>query len=284
MKDKSKTKHDRSNVEQAAGLDRTARLPDDAAAAGRGIPPSWIGRALVATAALSVLAGLVVGPIISGRPAEAANPTTAGVDHTVTVSGSGDVSVTPDVADVYVGVQVQKPTVAEAQAAQATAMNAVIASIRKNGVADKDITTTNLSLTPVYDYSGSVPRLVGQQYSNTVKVTVRDLTKIPAVVDGAVGAGATTIQGISFRLNDPKTVESQARELAMADAKAKAQALTSSAGVSIVGVASISETATQTPVYYSGGAALDVAKSASTPIQSGTTDVVVDVTVSYLIG
>ena len=98
-------------------------------------------------------------------------------------------------------------------------------------------------------------------------------------------ARATTVGGISFRLDDPKTVQAQARQLAMADARGKADALTSAAGVSIKGVASIAETTTQTNPTYSAGA-VDAAKSASdsTPIQTGTTDIVVQVTVSYLIG
>jgi uncharacterized protein YggE len=121
-------------------------------------------------------------------------------------------------------------------------------------------------------------------YSNTVRVTVRDLTKVPAIVDDSTAAGATTIQGISFRLNDPKPVATQARQLAMQDARAKADALVSSAGVSIKGVASIAETTSNTPIYYSGAALDKAAALASTPIQTGTTDVIVNVTVSYLIG
>lgn len=249
--------------------------------------PVTVARAIAVTAAASLLVGIIVGPIISGHPTLAVDPTSSPIEHTVTVSGSGEVSVAPDVADVIVGVSITKPTVAEAQSAAATSMAAVVASLKKNGVVDKDITTVNLSLSPVYDYNtnGSAPRLVGQQYTNIVKVTVRDLKTVAAVVDDAVSAGATTIQGISFRLNDPKNAQVQARQLAMSDARAKADALTASAGVSVKGVASINETTTNTPLYYGG--ALDAKAAAaqvSTPIQTGTTDVTVQVTVSYLIG
>jgi uncharacterized protein len=242
------------------------------------------GKALALTAAVSLLIGLVVGPIISGHPAVAADPTSSTAEHVVTVSGSGEVSVAPDVADVVIGVQVTKPTVAEAQSAAATSMSAVVAAIKKDGVDPKDIVTVNLSLNPVYEYNGSTSKLTGQQFVNTVRVTVRDLTKVAAIVDDSVTAGASTIQGITFRLNNPKTVEAQARQLAMQDARAKADALVSSAGVSIKGVASITETTSQTPIYYASGAALDKAASVSTPIQTGTTDIMVNVTVSYLIG
>jgi uncharacterized protein YggE len=233
-----------------------------------------------------LLVGLVAGPILSNHPALAADPS-ATQEHTVTVSGTGEISVAPDVADVVLGVMAQKPTAAEAQSAAATSMTAVAAAVKKSGVADKDIVTINLNLSPVYDYGSgsSAPRLTGYQYANTVKVTVRIITSVASVVDGAVAAGATTVSGISFRLDDPKAVQAQARQLAMNDARTKADALASAAGVSVKGVATIAEAAVQTnPVYYSG--ALDQAKvaSVSTPIQTGTTDIVVQVTVSYLIG
>jgi uncharacterized protein len=248
--------------------------------------PLTLGRIVAVTAAFSLLVGLIVGPIVANHPTAAAD-TTGTPEHTITVSGSGDVSVSPDVADVLLGVTVTKPTVKDARAAAATAMTAVLAAVKQDGVADKDITTVNLSLNPVYDYSSgnSVPRLTGYQYSNTIKVTVRDLTKVANVVDDTAGAGATTIQGISFRLDNTTPVQAQARKLAMTDARARADALAQAAGVSIKGVASISEVTSSPITYYPQMSAAGVAKdSVSTPIQTGTTDILVQVTVSYLIG
>jgi uncharacterized protein YggE len=244
-----------------------------------------VGRILVVTAAASLLIGIIAGPILAGNHASAAD-TSGTPEHTLTVSGTGQVSVAPDIADVMLGMSVQKPTVKEARATAATSMTAVIAAVKKTGVADKDIVTTNLSLTPVYDYSanGSAPRLVGYQFSNTVKVTVRDLNKLAAVVDDAVSAGATTVQGISFRLDNAKPVEAQARQIAMTDARAKADALAKSAGVSIKGVASISESSTTPITYRNYLVGAEDAAGASTPIQTGSTDIEIQVTVSYLIG
>src|SRR5664280_129548 len=247
----------------------------------RRIGPITIGRAIALTAAASLLVGLILGPIISGHPTLAADPTTT-PDHTVTVSSSGVVSVAPDVADVVIGVLAQKPTVAEAQSAAATSMTSVIAAVKKTGVDAKDIVTVNISLNPVYDYctNGTNPRLTGYQFANTIKVTVRDISKVAAVVDDSMTAGATSVNGITFRVGDPKSAQGQARGLAKADALAQA------AGVSVKGVASITETSSQpTPIYYTAGA-LDAAKaqSVSTPIQTGTTDITIQVTVTYLIG
>ena len=140
-------------------------------------------------------------------------------------------SVAPDTADVSLGVSVTKPTAKEARHTAATAMEAVVESIKKNGVAEKDIVTVNVSLNPVYEYTGSSRRLDGYEFGNTVKVVVRYLDKVPAVVDDAVSAGATVVYGISFRLDNPTTQQAKARELAMADARAKADVLARIAGV-----------------------------------------------------
>src|SRR5450759_1945905 len=266
--------------------DPTAR-PDLDRASRSHIGPITIGRAIAVTAAASLLVGLILGPIISGHPTLGADPTTA-PEHTVTVSSSGVVSVAPDVADVVIGVMAQKVTVAEAQTAAATSMTSVIAAVKKTGVDAKDIVTVNISLNPVYDYgtNGANPRLVGYQFANTIRVTVRDISKVAAVVDDSMAAGATTVNGITFRVGDPKASQSQARGLAMTDARAKADALAAAAGVSVKGVASITETSSQpTPICYTAGA-MDAAKaqSVSTPIQTGTTDITIQVTVTYLIG
>jgi uncharacterized protein YggE len=279
MNDKApNAKHDQDSP---ASSPPTSQGPGPRRAAG----PITFGRAIAVTAAAALLLGVIIGPIVSGRSTIAADASPT-PEHTVDVTGAGDVSVAPDVADVVLGVSLQRPTVAGAQSAAATAMAAVVASVKKDGVDDKDIVTINLSLSPVYDYSnGSAPKLVAQQFTNTVRVTVRNLKSVPTVIDDAIAAGATTVGGISFRLSDPKMAQSQARALAMADARAKANALTAAAGVSIKGVASITETTVQTtPVPYNYS--LDAAKAASvsTPIQTGTTDIVVQVSVSYLIG
>jgi len=242
----------------------------------------WLAAGAFAGLALAV----AFGPALTLRPARAVDPTTT-PEHTISVSGIGRVTTVPDVADVRVGVMFTRAKVRDAQAAAATAMQAVIAALRKAGIADKDIQTTSLSLQPVYDYSsnGNPPRLTGYQVVNAVQATVRTLDTISDVVDGALAAGATTLDGITFRVDDPAAAEGQARDAAMKDARAKADALAKAAGVSITGVSSISEQSGSVPVpvpYLTGGAALDKA-AASTPVSVGTNEVDVAVSVVYLI-
>ena len=244
----------------------------------------WLATGL----ALGMLAAVLAGPLLSTRPVLAVDP--AGTnEHTIAVSGTGRIVLTPDTADLRLGVSATAKTVKEARAAAATSMTAVIASLKNLGIADKDIQTTTLSLQPVYDYSTNTnpPRLTGYQLSNAVAVTVRDLGKLGDAIDDALAAGATSLDGVSFRVADQTAAEQQARQAAMDQAKAKATTLAGAANVSITGVASISETVAPIPypIYYGyGNMAGAPGGDVKTPVAPGSTEVSVTVSVVYLIG
>jgi uncharacterized protein YggE len=205
-------------------------------------------------------------------------------EHTISVDGTGTVKIRPDVADVSLGVRVQRDRAGDASADAAEQMAAVVAALLAQGVAEDDIQTTELSLNAVYDWDRSPARLVGYEAANIVSIVVRDLTTVGAIVDAAVDAGATSINGISFRLEDTTAIETQAREAAMNDARAKADELAGAAGVAITGVISIVETGgpVPMPVYY-GEAAGRMAADAQTPVLAGNVEVVVNVAVIYSI-
>lgn len=245
----------------------------------------WLG-----TGALAML--LVVAaatPALGPSTARAVDPATTPPEHTITVTATGRVQVAPDVADVRIGVTLQRPTATAARDAAASAMAKVIAALKAQGVADRDIQTGYLSLQPVYDYSknGAAPTLNGYQISNSVTATVRDIGSVASVVDSAVGAGATTIDGITFRVDDPTKAEDLARTKAMTDARRRADALASAAGVSISGVAQVTESPSSTPpVFYqaaSDAKGMAAPAAVPTPVQPGTTDVTLGVSVTYLI-
>jgi len=203
------------------------------------------------------------------------------------VSGTGRVILAPDVADLRIGVSVQRATVRAARADAAKVMTAVIAALKKVGLADADVQTSGITLQPQYDYSnGAAPRLIGYQFSNSLTVTVRKLDVLGDAIDDALAAGATSLDSVTFRVDDETKAEAQARTAAMADAKTKAQALASAAGVSIQGVSSITESIAPIPypvVYDRGAAGAAVDKQVSTPVQPGTNEVSVTVAVAYLI-
>lgn len=242
----------------------------------------WLGVGL----AVGLLTAMLAGPAFQPRAAFAANDSPP--EHTISVSGTGLVVVSPDIADLRLGVTVTKGSVKAARAAAAESMTAVIAALKKLGIADADLQTTGLSLQPNYDYTNNdnPPRITGYTLSNGVSVTIRDLDKIGDVIDDGLAAGATSLDGVTFRVDDPAKAQAQARTQAMAQAKAIADTLASSAGVSIIGVASISETSAPTPypVFYDAARAGALAADTSTPINVGTNDVTVTVSVVYLIG
>lgn len=206
--------------------------------------------------------------------------------RTITVTGTGRVSVEPDVADLRLGVTLTALTAQQARAANATAMSGVIGALKALDIAPRDIQTTNLSLNPAYDYSGDAnpPRLTGYTLTNTVAVLLRDIGNVGQAIDGALEAGATTLDSLSFRVLDPSGAEQQARERAVADARAKAEVLAAAAGVTISSVAAISEQGVQSPFpVFHKEMAMMAARDAATPIETGTSEVAISVLVTFLI-
>jgi uncharacterized protein len=243
---------------------------------------SWLAVGL----AVGLIVAGIASPMFSAPHTFAANPTPTDNEHTISVSGTGKVTLSPDTADVRLGVLASGKSVRSVRQQAASSMTAVISSLKKLGIADKDIQTSWVSLQPTNDYNVGTnqPKVTGYQFSNAVSVTIRDLDKVGDAIDNALAAGATTLDGITFRVADETAAEAQARTAAMADAKAKAQALATAAGVTITGVASISETSAPTPypIYY--GVAEAAGKDTATPVQPGSTDITITVAVAYLIG
>jgi uncharacterized protein len=200
---------------------------------------------------------------------------------TIVVGGTGRVAVTPDVADLRLGVAVGRPTVEAARAAAATAMTDILAALESAGVARTDIRTSLLSVQPRYDYrDGKPPTLTGYDLANVVEVTIRDLASLGAVVDGSLGAGATSLDGLTFRVADPSAAETVARQGAVADARVKAMTLAEAAHVRLVEVLEIVEGG-PTPTWPQPKAARMMAADASTPVEAGTNEISVSVTMTF---
>ncbi len=205
----------------------------------------------------------------------------------ISVTGTGKVTGKPDVAKLTLGVSAEADTVEKARTQAAGSLDAMIKSLKGNGVAEKDLQTQQFSIQPQYDYNEGKQTLRGFQVTNIVIVTLRDIDKTSKVVDDAVRAGGndTQIQGLSFTIDNPEDLKKQAREKAVADAKAKAETLAKSAGVSVGDAITISESS-YTPIFDARGAlSKDYAAPAqpSTPIEPGELDVTVDVSITWAI-
>jgi uncharacterized protein len=206
-----------------------------------------------------------------------------GSSGTIVVSGTGRVAVDPDVAELRLGIAVNRPTVEAARAAAAEAMTAILDAVVAAGAAPRDVRTTLLSVQPRFDYrDGKAPTLVGYDLANIVEVTARDLAKLGAIVDGALSAGATSLDGLSFRVDDPREAERAARVAAVAEARSRAEILAEAAGVAISGVADIVEGGPP-PAWPQPKAAqmLRASADAGTPVEAGTTEIAVTVTVTF---
>ena len=228
-----------------------------------------IGALLIAVVALTIRPAPAVGaPATDGEPAV----------HTITVTASGSVTLVPDVARVTVGVTATKSTVKAVRAATSASMSDVIASLKAMGIAERDIRTTSIDLSPQYS-TGSTPKITGYRMSQQLQVTVRDLDKAGDVIDTAAAKGANEVNGLWFEVDDPSTAMDEARAAAIARARTSAQAMAAAAGVHLGEVLSIAESSASYPMPYANGAgARDIME---TPVQPGTQDVQATVTVVF---
>lgn len=202
----------------------------------------------------------------------------------ITVPGHGSVRVAPDVADLRLGVVSIRPTAADARSAAAATMQAILDALTAAGVARQDLRTTLVGLDVVRDYSsGSGPTVTGYQMSNTVEALVRVIDTVGGVIDAALAAGATTMDGLAFRVADPTPALAEARRLAVADARAQADTLAREAGVALGPVLSIVEGGVVPGPRPFMELRMAAAADVATPVEAGTSQLAISVTVTFAI-
>lgn len=197
-------------------------------------------------------------------------------NHTVSVGGHGEVAVPPDMATITLGVETKGDDAATALSEAASKMAAVISAVEAQDVPAAHIQTTNLSV--YYDTQGGT-----YVADHEVTVQLDGTSKVGAVLDAAVAAGANNSWGVSFGLKDPAAARAQALQAAITDARSRADAMATALGVSITGVGAASEASYSTPPIEPGVRAA-AAPSASTPVQPGELTVTADVNVIYTFG
>jgi hypothetical protein len=193
---------------------------------------------------------------------------------TVITNGTGSVDAVPNTATLSFGVTTEAKTAAAALAANAETAAKVIAAIKGAGVAAKDVQTQYVALSPRYTDRGV--DLIGYTANNTVSAIVRNLQRVGAVIDAAVAAGANNVSGPSLSSDDTDALYKQALKLAVADARAKAEALGQAGHFSVGKISAVVE-GSNAPVPVG---ARDAAPGA-TPIEPGTQQVTANVTVTF---
>lgn len=201
------------------------------------------------------------------------------------VSGRGVVTVTPDIAILRLGVEVQAATVAIAQSQAVEAMDEVMDALTDNGVAKKDIQTQYFSIRRVtkWDRDKEEEIVVGYRVTNKVTAKIREIDKAGIVIDAVAAAGGdfTRIDSIDFSVDDPSAYYEEARKEAMADAKAKAEQLVELADAKLGKATYISESSQVPPPIYRQDIYEEAIPATTTPISPGEMEISLTVQVAY---
>ena len=233
---------------------------------------------LTCAAAAALFAAAAVAGVGRPGPASSASGTTTTTQRIVTTSGHGTVTAVPDQAVVSAGVSTRAATAQAALAQNADQMQRVIAALKNAG--GTDVQTQEVSL---YPQTNDQDTVTGYSAQNSVSAKAA-VAKAGALVDAAVAAGANTIDGPSLAVSDQDALYRDALERAVADARAKAEALAHAGGFTVGPVFTVAENAAGPQPLWNAAAVPSAAKDATTPVEPGTQDLTADVTVSFEIG
>lgn len=210
--------------------------------------------------------------------------------NTISMSAEGKVSSTPDLATINIGVISNGSTAKQVTDDMSVKSNKIIDFVKQQGIDAKDITTSNFSVYPTYDYQNGGNKINGYQGSESISIKVRGVDKstdkLSKVLDGAVTSGSNQIQGISFGFDDADNLRQEARKQAIEKARQKAQELADATGLKLGRIVSISESSfgVPAPIPYGvgmGGGGLDAVKSTAPAVEPGNQDITASVNVTF---
>lgn len=207
--------------------------------------------------------------------------------NTISMSAEGKVSSTPDLAMINVGVVSSGKTAKQVTDDMSAKANKIIDFVKLQGIDPKDITTSNYSVYPSYDYQNGNNTINGYQGSESISIKVhgvdKSTTQLGKVLEGAVTSGSNQIQGISFGFEDADNLRQTARKQAIEKAKQKAQELADATGLRLGRIVSISENnyASPTPMPYGLGMGGSDVKSIAPQIETGSQEITATVNVTF---
>src|SRR3989338_188956 len=205
-------------------------------------PLVWAGT--VALAVLSLFLLVAMSHIAS----------TAATTNTVSFSGEGKVTAVPDIAVISASIVTQAVDSKTAQDQNSAKSKAVTDFLKKQGIDEKDIKTTDYNIYPQYRYpvNGGTPTITGYQVTQAYIIKVRDLDKISSILDGLVSAGANQVNNLGLQVEDQEKLTTEARQKAITDAKQKAEQLKGQVGIKLGHIVNFTENSNGSPVpmYY----------------------------------
>lgn len=228
-------------------------------------------------AALCVVGAMTLGGAVSAYAAE---------NRRITVNGQGVVTATPDIATVNLGVNIKDADAQTAQTKNTAVTNEVLAVLKNLGIADKDVQTSYFSVYPDYDnvrmgFERDEPEITGYTVTNSLSVTIRDLSIVGTVLERSIAAGANYGGGISFGLSDSTEYYERALTLAIENARSKGAAIAKAVGVTIGAPSEISEQGGYYASTAYSGFANNMSMKDAIPVQQGTLNVTASVMVTY---
>ena len=205
--------------------------------------------------------------------------------RTMTVSGQGEVKAAPDEAVLSAGVVTQARSAAAALAANSRAMNGVFDALKRIGIPDKSVQTSDFSVTAQYQtdqHGNTTQKIIGYQVSNNVTVVVDDLGKLGSAIDALVTSGANSMGDIAFTFRDPKQLLTEARAEAVKDALQRANTYASAAGVMLGPITSIGENGDVTPrPMMRKLMTMSAANDSVTPVAAGEDSITAGVSITF---
>jgi hypothetical protein len=198
------------------------------------------------------------------------------------IQATGISTRTPDVATISAGVVTQASKAGDAMAANAKAMSATIAALKRAGVADRDIQTQSINLQPQYRYGDNQPPvLTGYQASNRVSVRIRDMAGTGGVIDALVSAGANQIDGPILAVDHPESALDEARAKALATARTRAELYAKAAGLTVRRIVRISESESGPPIVRPMAMMARAKAADMTPVEAGEQELAVNLSVVF---
>lgn len=232
---------------------------------------------------LSILGGLVLGAC--GGTTPTAGSAIQPREHTIAVTGQGEAYGEPDVANVSLGVSITNADVGRAVSQANQTMADISKALGEIGIDAKDIQTTNYNVWPqqkVDPQTGESDGSTIYHVDSSLQVKVREIGQAGQVIQKALDAGANSVNGLSFGIDDPKPLESEARTAAIDDARQRASELADALGVKVGDPIQVDESTSGGPVPYALGA--EAAKGlggGQVPISTGQLSVSVQVNVTF---
>ena len=246
-------------------------------------------------ASCGLLAALLLGLTLLISPVSGAQSTpdlgVPGTEtiRTISVSGTGTVKIDPDTARLDLGVVSNNESLEVAQTEVSEGLASITTVLTDAGILPEDIATTSYNVYPIaeYDRDGNYVGIERYEVSSGFAIVVRNIDSVGTVLDAAVEAGANNVWGISFYVEDPSSAATQARSLAVEEARSKADELATASGMVVTNVVSISETSAPPPMaqqYDLGRGSADMAASeqaAAVPVSPGQSEVRVDLQITF---